>query len=94
MEVNILIKILNDIDSKLNNQTYKEKRQEYGKLSGQMIDMPYRTVYRFSAQELDSMFKIKSDIIESLHKAGIIDEDGYKEYLLSENPKFTPKLNF
>jgi hypothetical protein len=93
MEANILIKILDDIDSKLSNQTYKEKVQVVGKLSGQLIDLPDKTIHRFSAQELISIFKRKRDIIESLYRLGIVDEEGYKEYFLSENPQFTPKLN-
>lgn len=93
MEANILIKILDDIDSKLSNQAYTEKVQVVGRLSGQLIDMPDKIVHRYSARELCSMFERKSDIIESLYKIGIVDESGYKEYMLSENPQFTPKLN-
>ena len=93
MDTNILIKILDDIDNKLENQTYKEKRQVLGKLSGQIIDLPDRTIYRYSASELCSMLDRKSNIIENLYKQGVVDDEGYKQYLLSENPRFTPKLD-
>ena len=93
MDTSVLIKILNDIDNKLENQTYKEKHQVVGKLSGQIIDLPDRTIYRYSATELCSMFERKSDIIENLYNKGIVDDEGYKQYMLAENPRFTPKLN-
>ncbi len=35
----------------------------------------------------------KADIITELHKREIISEDGYKEYMLSENSEFNPTLN-
>jgi hypothetical protein len=84
--------MLEDIDYKLNGQNYREKRQMYCRVDGQMVDLPDKIIKRYSASELSAMFKRKSNIIDSLHKIGIIDEYEYIKYLLSDNPLFTPKL--
>jgi len=38
------------------------------------------------------MIDRKGEIVTELYKRGVIDEDGYKEFLLSEVATFTPKL--
>jgi len=83
--------MLDDIDHKLNNQIYKQKRSFAGTL-GHEINLPDRTIHRYSANELLTMSQRKSDIIITLNERGLIPENEYKKYLLSEDSKFTPKL--
>ena len=92
VETNTLIKWLDDIDHKLKNRTYKEQKTFVGRLSREVMQLPPMTMQKYDTEELMTMWDRKAEIIAELHKRGVIDEDGYKEYMLSENSEFTPKL--
>lgn len=80
LDADTLINNLNGIDYKLSNNSYK-----YGGI------FPM-TKYRYSISELLYMYRKKLDIINELHKRNIIDREDWVKYILSEDPKFTPKI--
>lgn len=89
----MLIKLLDEIDNNLDKGSYKKTNTIVGRF-GHSVGVYEKTIHKFSATEMCSMLERKTDIIEKLHKEGIVSDDGYKEYILSENPRFTPKLIF
>ena len=94
MKTDELIRVLDDIDRKLNNSTRKEKPMVRGAFTGDMIELPERTVNLYSHTEQMVMWQRKFDIIRELNERGVIDEEGFKAYMLSESPAYTPKLIF
>lgn len=94
MTEDALIKILDDIDHKLRNRTYVDKKQVVGRLSGQVIDLPEVTSQRYSGEEISDMITRKGKVVSSLHQSGAIDDKEYEKFLLSEDLMFTPKINF
>lgn len=91
METVTLIKMLDDIDYKLNHHAYKVKRSFVGTL-GKVMELPDKTIHKYNAAETIIMFERKSSIINTLYKRKIISDDEYKNWILSESPNFTPKL--
>ena len=92
METHTLISWLDDIDHKLKNKYRKEQKTFVCKLSGETITLPEMTVCKYSPDELTAMWDRKDEIIKELIKREVIDDEGYKAYMLSETDELTPKL--
>lgn len=94
MDTTILIKLLDDIDFKLRHSTRKEQKTFKGNLSGRTMMLPAIKKELYSVDEIMTMHERKSGIIQELFIREAIDDDSYKEYLLSEDARFTPKIIF
>ena len=92
MDTDVLIKWLERIDHKLKNMFYEEQKSFIGRFTGEEMKLPPITRCRYDPEEITDMHSQKTEIIMELNKRGIIDDKGYKEYLLSEDPTFTPKF--
>ena len=93
MELNVQILMLDYIDNQLINNRYKESVPVISSLTGMKIDAFERTRYRLNANQLCSLMQRKGDIIDSLHKLGVVSDEEWVKYMKSEDPKFTPRLN-
>ena len=89
-----LIKLLKDIDHKLTHRTYFEENRILGQLSQQIIKLPSVRKCKYTVKEISCMYDEKIEIIFQLNKRGIISDEEYKKYILSEDGLFTPRLNF
>ncbi len=77
--IKILITQLNEINKKLAERYYKKELYSFAKC-------------KYTANELCIILNYKTEIIVRLYKLGAITEDGYREYMLSEDPEFTPLI--
>jgi hypothetical protein len=93
MKTITLITWLSEIDSKLKNRTYKSVRTFIGELSREVIQIPV-TKQRYSTDEVMAMYNRKLEIISELHNRGVVDDKGFKEFMLSEGGEFTPSILF
>lgn len=91
METGTLIKWLEDIVHKLKHLTYVEERSFESKI-GEEIKLPPVTRQKYNTNEIMNMHSKKTKIVEELHKRGVVDDDGYAEFMLSEDPTFIPEL--
>ena len=91
METHTLIEWLTNISHKLKHRTRKEERSFINRM-GDRVKLWDRTVQIYSAAELSAMYDQRNKLVSELHKRGVINEQGYADYILSEDPAFTPEL--
>ncbi len=91
METGTLIKLLEGIIHKLNHRTYVEERSFIGTI-GEKVELPSVTRQKYHPNEIMNMHSRKTEIVQELYKRGVVDDDGYAEFFLSEDPTFIPEF--
>ena len=88
-----LIMLVRSIDEKLSSNRYEENISFVSRFTGDVIELPSMIKYKYTASQVVSMLDEKSMAIQALYERGLVSDDSWKEWILSEDPCFTPKIN-